>query len=263
MKITKGYAKGPFGQLHYEEIGGGMPMILLHQMVQSAVQFRPALPVLAQKGVHAVAVDLPGYGMSDTPYHAPSMDEYASIVPAMLEHMGWDKAVICGHHTGAAAACAVAHRHPNIVSKLVVHGVPYYTKEEMAGRASGSHRAKSIVADGSHLQELWEMWYKAGKGEASSDVTQWSVINYFIAGETEWHGHSAVYGHDIWTAVDSIQAPTLLISNTGDMLNPQDRRLSEARPDFEYHEIEGGTFQYVYDDAETWAGIVAEFATRA
>ena len=114
MKITKGYAKGPFGQLHYEEIGGGMPMILLHQMVQSAVQFRPALPVLAQKGVHAVAVDLPGYGMSDTPYHAPSMDEYASIVPAMLEHMGWDKAVICGHHTGAAAACAVAHRHPSL-----------------------------------------------------------------------------------------------------------------------------------------------------
>ncbi len=262
MTITKGYANGPFGQLHYEEAGEGVPVILLHQMVQSAVQFRPALPILAQKGVRAVAVDLPGYGMSDTPDHAPSMDEYASIIPAMLKHMELDKVVVCGHHTGASAACAVAHRYPSSVSKLILHGVPFYTKEEMAVRASGSHGTKSIAADGSHLQELWEMWFKAGKGEASSDVTHWSVINYFMAGDTEWHGHSAVYGHDIWSAVESVQAPTLLISNTGDMLNPQDRRLSEVRPDFEYREIVGGTFQYVYDDAETWASFVAEFATR-
>ncbi len=53
-----------------------------------------------------------------------------------------------------------------------------------------------------------------------------------------------------------------MISNTGDMLNPQDRLLAEVRPDFEYKEIEGGTFQYVYDDAETWADLVAEYATR-
>ncbi len=263
MTITKGYANGPFGQLHYEQAGDGVPMILLHQMVQSAVQYRPALPHLAAQGVHAVAVDLPGYGMSDTPDHAPSMDEYASIVPAMLDHLEWDRAVICGHHTGASASCAVAQRYPDLVSKLIIHGVPYYTKEEMTGRASGSHGARPIAEDGSHFDELWDMWFKAGKGDASLDITHWSVITYFLAGETEWHGHNAVYTHDIWSCVDAIQAPTLLISNTGDMLNPQDRRLAEARPDFEYKEIEGGTFQYVYDDAETWAGIVAEFATRS
>ncbi len=80
MTITKGYANGPFGQLHYEEAGDGVPMILLHQMVQSTVQYRPALPLLAEKGVRAIAVDLPGYGMSDTPNHAPSMDDYASTI---------------------------------------------------------------------------------------------------------------------------------------------------------------------------------------
>ena len=204
----------------------------------------------------------PGYGMSDTPDHAPSMAEYASIVPALLTHFGLNQAVIGGHHTGASAACETAYRYPQAVSKLIIHGVPYYTKEEMARRASGSHGAKPIAEDGSHFHDLWKMWSNAGEGKASTDVTHWSVITYFLAGETEWHGHNAVYTHDIWSAVEAIKAPTLLISNTGDMLNPQDRRLAEARSDFEYKEIEGGTFQYVYDDAETWAAIVAEFATR-
>ena len=56
--------------------------------------------------------------------------------------------------------------------------------------------------------------------------------------------------------------PTLLISNTGDMLNLQDNALSEARPDFEFKEIKGGSFQFVYDDSETWSNIVAEYVTR-
>ena len=262
MTIIKGYASGPFGQLHYEEAGDGVPMILLHQMVQSAVQFRPALPRLAEQGVRAIAVDLPGYGMSDTPDHAPTMDEYASIVPALLDHFGLSQAVICGHHTGASAACATAYLYPDLVSKLIIHGVPYFTKEEMAEKVPGEHSARPIAADGSHFSQVWDLFHGVGEGKTSLEIDHWSVITYFLAGETEWHGHNAVFTHDIWSAVEAIRAPTLLISNTGDMLNPQDRLLAEARPDFEFKEIDGGTFQYVYDDAETWAAVVAEYATR-
>lgn len=262
MTITRGYADGPFGQLHYEMAGDGVPLILLHQMVQSAVQFRPALPHLASKGVRAIAVDLPGYGMSMVPDHAPTMDEYASIVPALLDHFGWNEAVIGGHHTGASAAGAAAQRYPDAVSKLVVHGVPYFTPEEMKAHADGTHGAKPIAKDGSHFKDIWDLFHGLGKGKVSLDVSHQSVLTYFLAGETEWHGHNAVFSHDIWAAFDAVTAPTLLITNTGDMLNPQDRALAEARPDFEFKEIEGGTFQYVYDDAEPWANIVAEFVTR-
>ena len=262
MTIVKGYADGPFGQLHYESAGEGVPLILLHQMVQSAVQFRPALPHLSRQGVKAIAVDLPGYGMSATPDRAPSTDEYASIVPSLLHHFGLDKAVIGGHHTGASIAIAAAHRYPERVSRLMLHGVPYFTPEEMAAHAARSHGAKPIADDGSHLKAIWDLFSGVGKGAASADVTHQSVLTYFMAGETEWHGHNAVFNYDIWSAVDAIKTPTLLVSNTGDMLNPQDRALAEARPDFEFKEIEGGTFQYVYDDAEPWAKLVADFVTR-
>lgn len=262
MTVTRGYLDGPFGQLHYETEGEGVPVILLHQMVQSAGQFRPAFKHLAARGIKAIAVDLPGYGGSATPDHAPTMDEYASIVPPVLDHFGLQQAVICGHHTGASAACAVAHRFPDVVSKLIIHGVPYYTPEEMAEHASHAHKAKSIKADGSHFKEVWDLYHGAAKGAASAEASHLSILMYFIAGETEWHGHNAVFSHDIWSAVDAVKAPTLLISNTGDMLHPQDRALSEARSDFEYVELEGGSFQYVYDNAEQWAAVVSEYVTR-
>jgi len=262
MNIRRGYADGPFGQLHYEEAGDGVPIILLHQMVQSSIQFRPALPFLAAHGLHAIAVDLPGYGMSQTPGHAPNTEEYASIVPALLSHFELSQAVVCGHHTGASIACAVAHCYPQQISKLILHGVPYFTREEMAHHMSGPQRAEPIAEDGSHFQKVWDLFHGAGKGAVSKEATNWSILYYFMAGETGWHGHHAVFDYEIEIAAASINVPTLLMSNTGDMLNPQDRRLAEARPDFEFTEIQGGTFQYVYDEAEEWAALVADFATR-
>lgn len=262
MTLTKGYVDGPFGQIHYETAGEGVPLILLHQMVQSTVQFRPALPHLAAAGIKAIALDLPGYGNSATPDHAPTMDEYASIVAPVLAHFGLTQAAVGGHHTGASAALAVAHRYPDLVSKLIIHGVPYFTPDEMAKHANQPHGTKPIKADGSHYKAVWDLFYGAGKGDASAQATHQSILTYFMAGETEWHGHNAVFTHDIWSAVEAVQAPTLLISNTGDMLNPQDRALSEARSDFEYVELEGGSFQYVYDNAEQWAAVVSEFVTQ-
>ena len=44
--------------------------------------------LLAQQGIQAIAVDIPGYGMSDTPDHPPSIAEYAQMVPAILDHLG-------------------------------------------------------------------------------------------------------------------------------------------------------------------------------
>ena len=257
--LKRGYANGPFGQIHFEQCGAGTPIVLFHQMVQSTMQFSEVLPLLANGGVRAISVDLPGYGMSDLPLEPPSIDEYASVLPALLDHLNLDNCAVAGHHTGASVAIAAAHRYPDIVNKMVIHGVPYYSADVMKERAAKPHHDNHIMDDGTHLTKIWNLFYGAGDGNASLEVTQKSVLNYFSAGEEEWYGHNAVYTHDIWGAVQSVGVPTLLISNTGDMLNPQDQDLAKERPDFQYHEIEGGTFQYIYDNAEDWSNIVLPF----
>jgi pimeloyl-ACP methyl ester carboxylesterase len=93
MRLThkKGYADGPFGQLHYMTAGEGHPLLMTHQSPDSLVQFEPVMSLLADAGIQAIAVDIPGYGMSDTPDHPPSIAEYAQIAPAVLDHFGLEK----------------------------------------------------------------------------------------------------------------------------------------------------------------------------
>lgn len=261
MTIFKGYLDGPFGQIHYKTDirDDGEPLFLFHQMVQSSFQFEPCLPLFASKGIKAIAVDIPGYGMSCGPNKPPSMKDYASIYENLLNHFGFSKANIGGHHTGASIASEVAYSFPDLILKLILHGVPYYSEEEMAKKSEPNHKFQKIEGDGKHFTEVWKKFHNAGNSKTSMLATHNSILSYYLAGEKEWYGHNAVYNHDIWRAVDGIKCPTLLITNTGDMLNPQDNNLYKIRPDFNFFEFSGGSFQFVYDNPREWTEIVSNF----
>ncbi|MFZ1625969.1 MAG: alpha/beta fold hydrolase, partial [Gammaproteobacteria bacterium] len=112
-RIRKGYAEGRWGQIHYMECGHegghgyghehekGLPLLLLHQSPTDSVQFARVMRPLAVRGIHAIAIDLPGFGGSDTPPAPPTVADYAHIVPAVLDQLGIDSASVLGHHTGA------------------------------------------------------------------------------------------------------------------------------------------------------------------
>ena len=53
-------------RLHYLEAGEGDPILLLHGFPTSSHLYRNILPELA-KTHRAIAIDLPGYGLSDKP----------------------------------------------------------------------------------------------------------------------------------------------------------------------------------------------------
>jgi haloalkane dehalogenase len=52
--------------IHYLEAGEGEPVLLLHGFPTSSHLWRNVLPELA-KTHRAIAIDLPGYGLSDKP----------------------------------------------------------------------------------------------------------------------------------------------------------------------------------------------------
>ena len=261
MKIRKGYADGPFGQLHYMECGEGIPVVMIHQSPDSMVQFLPVMQPLASAGIHAIAVDIPGCGMSDVPDHPPDIAEYAGMVPAIMDHFDLDRAAILGHHTGAIIVTEAALQNPERVERIVLNGPLPLTDEERAYFLGMVENEKSWTPswDGSHLSQIWETRKAAQAEWTDLDAFHTHVIHGQLAGRHVWYAHAAVMAYKHEDALPKITHPTLILANTGDAIYAQSLRARELRPDFAYAELEGGTIDIIDEQPDAWASAVAEF----
>jgi len=104
--------------LHHETSGSGPSLIVLHGLYGSSGNWRTVGRALA--ATHTVhAVDLRNHGAS--PW-ADSMDyvEMAEDVKRLIERLGLQRAAVMGHSMGGKTAMALALRHPERVSRLIV-----------------------------------------------------------------------------------------------------------------------------------------------
>ena len=257
--MSRGYADTPLGQVHYRTKGDGVPLLLLHMTPQSSRQFTRTFAPLANAGIRAIAPDLPGYGMSDAPEAPLKIEDYAAVLPHVLDRLEVDQAVIAGHHSGASIACALANAFPNRVRRVVLHGVPWYTDEERQVRLANLHVDSALRPDGSHLTDRWNWIRERVGGVASLEACHMAATEVFLTGEKEWYCHEAAFKYDMTAALTGLQQPSLVLTNTGDPLHYLVPRLTELRPDFKYCELEGGTVFYIWDDAELWVDAVVGF----
>ncbi|MDT0610850.1 alpha/beta fold hydrolase [Streptomyces lancefieldiae] len=78
-----------------------------------------ASPELA--GRRSLFVDLPGHGISDRPEHfGYTLDDHADALAAVLDAAGLTGAELVAHSMGGAVAIVLAHRRPELVSRLVL-----------------------------------------------------------------------------------------------------------------------------------------------
>ncbi len=100
-------------------------LVLLHGFPQTHVMWRRVAQALSAH-YQIVMPDLRGYGQSyahqpDAPDHSPhSKRAMANDVVALLDHLGIDKAYVCGHDRGGRVAHRLAIDHPSRVIKLCV-----------------------------------------------------------------------------------------------------------------------------------------------
>jgi len=261
MRKLKAYAEGPFGQLHYMTCGEGPAVVMVHQSPDSMVQFDPVMHLLADRGVRAIAVDIPGYGMSEVPDHPPSIAEYAQIVPALLDHLGLPSASVLGHHTGALIITDAVLQFPDRVDKVILNGPLPLTDEERAYFKTVMAAEKNWIRrwDGSHLIEQWEFRKNAQPEWIDLAAFHTHFIHGQLAGDTVWYAHDAVMSYQHEVAIPKIQHPCLILANTGDAIYAQSQRTREMRPDFDYAELEGGTIDIIDERPREWAAAVAKF----
>ena len=106
--------------LHYLCGGSGPPLVLVHGLGSSAaVEFRDNLEPLAAH--HRVfAIDLPGFGRSDKPVLAYTIDLFVQAVSDLMSSEGIERAAVMGGLMGGRVALGLALDSPEKVERLVL-----------------------------------------------------------------------------------------------------------------------------------------------
>lgn len=106
-------------EIEYRDQGAGEPLLLLHGYADSWYSFNGMLEALP-KSVRAIAPSQRGHGSSDKPAAGYAMADFAADAIALLDHLGIERALVCGHSMGTFIGQELALSHPERVSKLVL-----------------------------------------------------------------------------------------------------------------------------------------------
>jgi pimeloyl-ACP methyl ester carboxylesterase len=144
-----------FGQLHLRSNEGkGVPLVLLHPSPRSAGMWEGLQATLARP-THAP--DRIGYGFSDAPPWALSLEQYAQCTVDALEAAGVDGPFdLLGVHVGSVEAVEIAHQAPARVRRVIAVGMPLFTVEEQQRQMEKySEQPLKPAAEGGHVLGAW------------------------------------------------------------------------------------------------------------
>ena len=113
--------------VHTVSVGEGPLVLFCHGFPESWYSWRHQLPVVAEAGFRAMALDMRGYGGTSAPaaVEAYSMSNIVADVVGVVAAAGAEQAVVVGHDWGALAAWYSALIRPDVFRAVVAMSVPY------------------------------------------------------------------------------------------------------------------------------------------
>lgn len=131
---------------HYEVLGRGKPVILLHSWLGS---WRYWIPTMQQLGVkyRTYALDLWGFGDSGRNKIHYGLDGQVEMLRQFIDRMGIPKAVFVGHGLGAAviAQFATMPECKSIVHRMMVISPPLFGAGFRSATSAGKDEASNAV----------------------------------------------------------------------------------------------------------------------
>ena len=119
--------------VHYRMAGSGKPLVvLLHGSFLSLRSWRLVFEKLAETAT-VIAFDRPAFGLTSRPLPSkPTSVSYtpeaqSDLVIALINKLGFSKAVLVGNSTGGTIALLTALRHPECVEGLVLADAMIYS----------------------------------------------------------------------------------------------------------------------------------------
>jgi pimeloyl-ACP methyl ester carboxylesterase len=259
----KGYAQTPMGQVHYRDIGprdAKLPLLLVHQAWMSMIEFAEIQDELAKLGYRSIAVDTPGYGLSDPAPGQPTIGDLADNLVPVLDELKIGRVIIIGHHTGSLISASFAAHHPDRVAAVILHGNPYFTKEESEAAMAQPDYDRTPRPDGSNFSQFFTYDVPGDPHPNTPENLRsrtWMLLTMYLMGPDI--GHWAVFHYDMTEDAKAIRAPTLILTDAHDQINYMDMRLAKLRPDFQFEVFSNFAGIQLMNEPKRWAETVGRF----
>ncbi|MNX36118.1 3-oxoadipate enol-lactonase 2 [compost metagenome] len=129
-------------KISYLDSGTGNTIVLLHGFLENKKMWKDYVDFFSEK-YRVVTIDLLGHGESEPLGYVHEMEDNASVVNEVLEHLKIEKATILGHSMGGYVGLAFAELYPQKIQKLVL--LNSTSKEDSAEKKLNRTRAIKAV----------------------------------------------------------------------------------------------------------------------
>jgi len=110
--------------LHYEEYGHGTPLLLVHGLGSSTLDWEEQIPTLAAR-YRVIVPDVRGHGRSDKPRERYSIAGFSADLVALIEHLNLEPVHFVGLSMGGMIGFQLGVDQPQLLRSLcIVNSAP-------------------------------------------------------------------------------------------------------------------------------------------
>jgi pimeloyl-ACP methyl ester carboxylesterase len=240
-------------EIHYEDIGSGRPIVLIHGFPLSSRSWEKQIPPLLEAGFRIIAYDRRGFGQSSQPSVGYDYDTFAADLNALVTELDLREMVIAGFSMGGGEVARYIgrYRSERVSKAAILSGIPPYllkTPETPNGLdASAFEQIQAAIAADrfAYLTAFYKDFYNLDEllGSRISEEAVHDSWNVAAAASPlgtwacppTWHT-------DFREELAKFDIPTLVTHGTADRILPiqaTGRRTHEMIRDSRYVELDG------------------------
>lgn len=163
-------------RMGYYEVGKreGVPVVFCHGFPELAFSWRHQLRAFDAAGRWAIAPDQRGYGVTSRPEKVSDYDiaHLTDDLAGLLDALGIEKAIFCGHDWGGMVVWQMALRHPDRTAGVIGVNTPFLPRGPM------DPIAMMRMAMGEDMYIVW--FQKPGVADAALGADAERSIRFFM-----------------------------------------------------------------------------------
>jgi 3-oxoadipate enol-lactonase len=218
-------------EIYYEIKGEGSPLFFISGSFGDLRRTPNVFDSPLADHFKILAYDQRGLGQTSKPDKPYSMTDYANDAAGLMEALNWDSAHVMGRSFGGMVAQELTLRYPEKIEKLVLAcsstggaGGSSYPIHELSDLSYEEAARRWIVVLDNRLDEAWQ---RENPEEYERRIIEFTEEMHDLLGDVGSEKRMGVVrqldariGHDTYSRVHLIQAPTLICGGRYDSQSP-------------------------------------------